>query len=59
MSSPVMYEPFVNKVNVELMVAMTSLAKTEQAFDLFTWMQFYTFDVIGEITLGESFGARS
>jgi hypothetical protein len=54
-----MYEPFVNKVNVELMVAMTSLAKTEQAFDLFTWMQFYAFDVIGEITLGESFGARS
>jgi cytochrome P450 len=51
-----MYEPFVDKVNGEFMSAMASLAKSEQAFDLFTWMQFYAFDVIGEITIGRSFG---
>jgi cytochrome P450 len=56
MSSLVMYEPFVDKVNGEFMAAMANLATSGQAFDLFTWMQFYAFDVIGEITIGRSFG---
>ena len=56
MSSLVMYEPFVDKVNTEFMAAVAHLAKSEQTFDLFTWMQFYAFDVIGEITIGCSFG---
>jgi len=51
-----MYEPFVDKVNTAFMAAIARLAKTEQTFDLFTWMQFYAFDVIGEITIGGSFG---
>lgn len=56
MSSLVMYEPFVDKVNEEFMAAISDHARTDRAFDLFTWMQFYAFDVIGEITIGSSFG---
>jgi cytochrome P450 len=56
MSSLVMYEPFVDKVNSELIAAIAEHARTKRQFDLFTWMQFYAFDVIGEITIGRSFG---
>jgi cytochrome P450 len=56
MSSLVSYEPFVDKVNGEFMAALGKHAEYERTFDLFTWMQFYAFDVIGEITLGRSFG---
>lgn len=56
MSSLVSYEPFVDKVNGEFMDALAGHARAGRAFDLFSWMQFYAFDVIGEITLGRSFG---
>jgi cytochrome P450 len=56
MSSLVSYEPFVDKVNGEFLAALADHAQHGRAFDLFTWMQFYAFDVIGEITLGRSFG---
>lgn len=56
MSSLVSYEPFVDKVNGDYMAAMADHAQHGRPFDLFTWMQFYAFDVIGEITLGRSFG---
>ncbi|KAL1857872.1 hypothetical protein Plec18167_001724 [Paecilomyces lecythidis] len=56
MSSLVSYEPFVDKVNNEFMAKLADHAQYERSFDLFTWMQFYAFDVIGEITLGRSFG---
>ncbi|GIJ90957.1 hypothetical protein Asppvi_009922 [Aspergillus pseudoviridinutans] len=56
MSSLVSYEPFVDKVNGQFMAALADHAQRGRALDLFTWMQFYAFDVIGEITLGRSFG---
>lgn len=56
MSSLVSYEPFIDKANGEFMAALADHAQQRRAFDLFTWMQFYAFDVIGEITLGRSFG---
>lgn len=56
MSSLVSYEPFVDKVNGEFMDALAGHARQGREFDLFTWMQFYAFDVIGEITFGRSFG---
>ncbi|KAL4889466.1 cytochrome P450, partial [Aspergillus ambiguus] len=56
MSSLVSYEPFVDKVNGQFMTALARLARHGREFDLFTWMQFYAFDVIGEITFGRSFG---
>lgn len=56
MSSLVSYEPFVDEVNGRFMAALGDHARAGRAFDLFTWMQFYAFDVIGEITFGRSFG---
>lgn len=56
MSSLVLYEPFVDKVNGDFMAVLADHAQHGRAFDLFTWMQFFAFDVIGEITLGRSFG---
>jgi cytochrome P450 len=56
MSSLVSYEPFVDKVNGDFMAALADHAEHQREFDLFTWMQFYAFDVIGEITLDRSFG---
>lgn len=56
MSTLISYEPFVNKVNGEFVARLRDFAKNKKSFDLFTWMQFYAFDVIGEITIGESFG---
>lgn len=56
MSALVAYEPFVDKVNSELVAALVTHAAQQQEFDLFTWLQFYAFDVIGEITIGRSFG---
>lgn len=56
MSSLVFYEPFVDKINGRFMAALADHAQHGRSFDLFTWMQFYAFDVVGEITLGRSFG---
>ncbi|KAJ8610133.1 hypothetical protein MRB53_038740 [Persea americana] len=56
MSSLVMYEPFVEKVNGELLDRLDGFAQSGQSFDLFKWMQLYAMDVIGEITIGRSFG---
>lgn len=50
------YEPFVDKVNKEFMTTLAQHAQHNHEFDLFTWMQFYAFDVVGEITFGRSFG---
>jgi cytochrome P450 len=56
MSALVSYEPFVDKVNAKFMAALSNHAAAGRAIDLFTWLQFYAFDVIGEITFGGSFG---
>lgn len=50
------YEPYVDKVNATFIGKLESFAETGRSFDLFTWMQFYAFDVIGEITIGRPFG---
>ncbi|KAI5363235.1 putative cytochrome P450 [Septoria linicola] len=50
------YEPFVNQTNERFVHALDRLAQVGQPFDLFTWMQLYAFDVIGEFTFGRSFG---
>lgn len=50
------YEPFVDQTNERFVHALDRLAQADQPFDLFTWMQLYAFDVIGEFTFGRSFG---
>lgn len=56
MSSLKAYEPFVDTVNATFIEILKVFATSGQSFDLFTWMQFYAFDVIGEITIGRTFG---
>ncbi|GAB7336785.1 hypothetical protein MBLNU13_g10871t2 [Cladosporium sp. NU13] len=56
MSSLTQYEPFVDSVNATFLNKLRQFAETGKSFDLFTWMQFYAFDVIGEITIGQAFG---
>lgn len=50
------YEPFVDSVNATFLDKLGEFAKTGQAFKLFSYLQFYAFHVIGEITIGRSFG---
>ncbi|KAJ5533568.1 pisatin demethylase [Penicillium frequentans] len=56
MSSLVNYEAAIDEINSELCEKMNSFATTGTPFQFPTWMQFYAFDVIGKITVGESFG---
>jgi cytochrome P450 len=56
MTSLKAYEPFVDSVNATFIDKLKGFAASGQSFDLFTWMQFYAFDVIGEITIGRPFG---
>ena len=46
----------MDQVNRKFIAALVDHAQHKHEFDLFTWMQFYAFDVIGEITFGRSFG---
>ncbi|CAK1366156.1 unnamed protein product [Cercospora beticola] len=50
------YEPFVDQTNERFVQTLDRLAEEGKPFDLFTWMQLYAFDVIGEFTFGRSFG---
>ncbi|KAK1144855.1 hypothetical protein N8T08_004868 [Aspergillus melleus] len=56
MSTLVTYEPFVDRCNQMLCDRLDSFAKDKEAFDVPTWMQYYAFDVIGDITTSEPFG---
>jgi cytochrome P450 len=56
MTSLKTYEPFVENGNATFIDKLKHFAASGQSFDLFTWMQFYAFDVIGEITIGRPFG---
>jgi cytochrome P450 len=55
-SSLISYEPFVDSVNDRFVKKLRFFAEQGVSFDLYTWFQFYAFDVIGEITMGASFG---
>lgn len=51
MSTLLSYEAFVDKVNTELCGHLFEKAKSKAKFSVPVWMQFYAFDVIGEITV--------
>lgn len=57
MSSLLQYEPFVDSVT-KLFLEKTEqyFVSNKQACDLTRWLQFYAFDVIGEITYSKSHG---
>ncbi|KAJ5305480.1 Cystathionine beta-synthase core [Penicillium atrosanguineum] len=56
MSSLVNYEAAIDEINSELCEKMSLFATIGTPFQFPAWMQFYAFDVIGKITVGESFG---
>jgi hypothetical protein len=56
MTAIVAYEPFVDRCTATIKEKMNDFASKKESFDLPSWMQFYAFDVIGEITVGSPFG---
>jgi hypothetical protein len=56
MTSVIAYERYVDTCNATLKEKMNVFAATKKSFDVPSWMQFYAFDVIGEITVGSPFG---
>ncbi|KAK0109972.1 hypothetical protein ONS95_002639 [Cadophora gregata] len=56
MTTLLSYEPFVDKCNATFCQKLSNFAADEVSFDVPQWMQFYAFDVIGEISVGQSFG---
>ncbi|GIZ48492.1 hypothetical protein CKM354_001155000 [Cercospora kikuchii] len=56
MTALVSCEPHVDHMNSFLCSRLTLCAEKGESIDIPTWMQYYAFDVIGEITLGKPFG---
>ncbi|CAK7201920.1 hypothetical protein SEUCBS139899_004636 [Sporothrix eucalyptigena] len=56
MSSLVSYEPFVDNCIALFKSRLREKAISGELLDLAAWLQFYAFDVIGEITYGRQFG---
>jgi cytochrome P450 len=50
------YEPFVDTCNNILVKRLREYARDEKSLDVRELMQYYAFDVIGEITMGSRFG---
>jgi cytochrome P450 len=55
LTSLLSYEPYVDSSNTLLLKKFRNFADLGQTFNLMSWMQYYAFDVIGEITFGRSF----
>ncbi|OAL54679.1 cytochrome protein [Pyrenochaeta sp. DS3sAY3a] len=55
MSTMVSYEGAVDRMNIICMDKLTDFASTNRKFSLPDFLQWYAFDVIGEITFNESF----
>lgn len=51
MTTLLSYEDFVNKANKELCDSLLVFSKNKRAIPIPNWMQYYAFDVIGEITV--------
>jgi cytochrome P450 len=56
LTSLISYEPYVDTCVELLLAKFRESADQRQTFNLMDWMQYYAFDVIGEITFGKSFG---
>jgi cytochrome P450 len=55
-TSLVSYEPFIDDCNNMLLKRLNDHATKKDALDVRELMQYYAFDVIGEITVGSAFG---
>lgn len=51
MSTLVSYEPYVDNCIAVLCQRLDGLAQSQESFSMSSWMQYFAFDVIGEITV--------
>ncbi|KAK5673651.1 hypothetical protein LTR17_027909, partial [Elasticomyces elasticus] len=56
MSTLISYEKYVDSCNSLLCGKLENFALSGELINVPLWMQFYAFDVIGEMTVGKSFG---
>lgn len=56
MSTLLSYEEFVDRCKATLCQKMDELSRSSVAVPVPEWMQYYAFDVIGEISVGQPFG---
>ncbi|KAI3538507.1 hypothetical protein CSPX01_09435 [Colletotrichum filicis] len=56
MSTLTEFEPFVDSTIEKLLEKLSEFADAGQELDLATWLQYYAFDVIGELTFGKPLG---
>lgn len=49
-------EPTVNEFVTKLMNNIHDFARQGESFDIVKWFNFFTFDIIGDLSFGESFG---
>jgi len=52
------YEPFVDNCNAVLCERLSGFCQQRTAISIPQWMQFYAFDVIGEITVNDHWGMQ-
>ncbi|KAL5337428.1 cytochrome P450 [Aspergillus crustosus] len=56
MSSVLESEAYIDACTNVLLAKMATFARTKRAIDLGEWIQWYTFDIIGELFYGRQFG---
>ncbi|KAG7057536.1 cytochrome P450 [Colletotrichum scovillei] len=56
MSTLTEFEPFVDSTIEKLLEKLDEFADAGRELDLATWLQYYAFDVIGELTFGKPLG---
>jgi hypothetical protein len=49
-------EEYVDQCSTLLLRAFEKFAQTKQAVDISPWLQYYAFDVVGELGFGKKFG---
>ncbi|PWY80340.1 cytochrome P450 [Aspergillus sclerotioniger CBS 115572] len=56
MSTVAEFEPFVDSTILTLFTRLDEFSEKNRAFDIAVWLQYYAFDVIGEMTFGKQLG---
>lgn len=52
-----LFEPFVDQMMEKFMQKMDHFARTQEPFDIYFWFELFTMDLMGELALGNNFGA--
>ncbi len=52
-----LFEPYVDQMMGKFMGKMDEFAQTQEPFDIYFWFELFTMDLMGELALGDNFGA--